>query len=402
MKSKFVNIKISLAASLLLLADVSMGAGLKATVENKSMRIGTSFVVSSGTQMYIPGDLAVATTNSLNPFKNSGSLLFRSETGSTITLPSGDLGSGEFSFTGTKSYDLVINTDGPARIGVLNMNISGGSFTLDGDLAIANSLKLNSGIVNVNEISASLLVENTAPEAVTFSNSPISVGYVSGYLSRKVAAGKRYEFPVGDATNFHPFLIDKPEKADLLSVSFDRTVPTDIISVGSPAIPNVQRSIGWRVESDLNGQNKFISGLSIYNTALDEFVPQLEVVSLSDVTQEGSVSATTKDDSYIRSLDSKSSGLYAFNEVKAMNLINFIFVGNGNNTNFEIPNADEYTSIAIKMYNSLGSLVFQSDRYVNEFDARDYPDGTYYYELTLVKDNIQSVIRKFIDINHAK
>ena len=399
MKSKLVNSKILFAASLFLLADVSLGAGIKATVENKSVRIGTSFVVSSGTQMYIPGDLAIATTNS---FKNSGSLLFRSESGSTITLPSGDLGSGEFSFTGNKSYDLVINTDGQARIGDLTMNMSGGSFSLDGDLVVANQLNLNSGIVNVKEISASLLVENTAPEAVTFSNSPISVGYVSGYLSRKVAAGKRYEFPVGDATNFHPFLIDKPEKADLLSVSFDRTVPTDMLSVGSPAIPNVQSSLGWRVESDLNGQNKFIPGLSVYNTELDEFVPQLEVVYLSDVTQDGSISATSKDDSYIRSLDPKSSGMFAFNEVKAMKLVNFIFVGDGNNTKFEVPNADEYTSISLKVYNSLGSKVFQSDSYVSEFDARDYPDGTYYYELTMVKDNVQSVIRKFIDINHAK
>jgi hypothetical protein len=83
-------------------------------------------------------------------------------------------------------------------------------------------------------------------------------------------------------------------------------------------------------------------------------------------------------------------------------LINFIYVGADNQTKFEVPSSGDFSNIRLNVYNRLGGLVFKGDHYGSEFDARDYPDGTYFYELTLEKDNKRSFIRNFIEIKHEK
>lgn len=98
----------------------------------------------------------------------------------------------------------------------------------------------------------------------------------------------------------------------------------------------------------------------------------------------------------------RSSGLYAFSNLLDFELVNFIYVGVDNKTTFDIPGHSKYSNIRLSVFNHLGSMIFKSDHYYNEFDARNFPNGTYFYDLELEKNNKSTKFRNFIDIQHEK
>lgn len=380
------------------------GKGVQILSDGNSIAIGTSFFISQGVDLTFSGDLYITDSNL---FYNSGRLFFNSANNSNINLPSGDLGTSEITFSGTKNYELTI-TGEELKIGKLKMNLQGSTVSLNGNLVIVNKLELVSGILNVPD-NSQLFVDNSDPESVIFTNSSLNNSYVSGYLSRKMLADKNYQFPVGDATGFHPFLINKPELSDIIRVAFDKGVPAECISYNPTPRQMIENSFGWRVESDSKERNSFFPGLSLLNTSLDTKSSQLDVYYVSDLDLTSSITASTKnlqkstiEAFYVVGSEKKSYGLYAFSQLFGTELINFIYVGAGNQTTFEIPNQGDFSNVRLNVYNRLGSLIFKGDHYGNEFDARNYPDGTYFYELTLEQETKKSFIRNFIEIRHEK
>lgn len=380
------------------------GIGASVQDDENSIVIGTSFYIAKGEDVNISVNLEIE-DNVI--FQNFGRLFFSSPFDSQITLPSGDLVSSEFIFNGSNDYELFI-TGEKLLIGKLTMNAQGATVSLNGNLVVKDSLNLESGIIKVNEESQ-LLVENSAVDAIKFNNSPINQGYVEGFLTRTVLAGKNYIFPLGDAGGYHPFSIDKADNPDVISVAFDSTVPDDCNTYNPNPVRMIENLIGWRVESESVDRNHFFAGLSIYNSTLADKISQLEIYYLSDLDFKGSITASSRkmlksatDADFIMTSEMKSYGLYAFSQVFGKDLINFIYVGADNQTKFEVPSSGDFSNIRLNVYNRLGGLVFKGDHYGSEFDARDYPDGTYFYELTLEKDNKRSFIRNFIEIKHEK
>lgn len=380
------------------------GIGTNVQDDENSIVIGTSFYIAKGEDVNISVNLEIE-DNVI--FQNFGRLFFSSSFDSQITLPSGDLVSSEFIFNGSNDYELFI-TGEKLLIGKLTMNAQGATVSLNGNLVVKDSLNLESGIIKVNEESQ-LLVENSAVDAIKFNNSPINQGYVEGFLTRTVLAGKNYIFPLGDAGGYHPFSIDKADNPDVISVAFDSTVPDDCNTYNPNPVRMIENLIGWRVESESVDRNHFFAGLSIYNSTLADKISQLEIYYLSDLDFKGSITASSRkvlksatDADFIMTSEMKSYGLYAFSQVFGKDLINFIYVGADNQTKFEVPSSGDFSNIRLNVYNRLGGLVFKGDHYGSEFDARDYPDGTYFYELTLEKDNKRSFIRNFIEIKHEK
>lgn len=380
------------------------GIGTSVQDDENSIVIGTSFYIAKGEDVNISVNLEIE-DNVI--FQNFGRLFFSSSFDSQITLPSGDLVSSEFIFNGSNDYELFI-TGEKLLIGKLTMNAQGATVSLNGNLVVKDSLNLESGIIKVNEESQ-LLVENSAVDAIKFNNSPINQGYVEGFLTRTVLAGKNYIFPLGDAGGYHPFSIDKADNPDIISVAFDSTVPDDCNTYNPNPVRMIENLIGWRVESESVDRNHFFAGLSIYNSTLADKISQLEIYYLSDLDFKGSITASSRkmlksatDADFIMTSEMKSYGLYAFSQVFGKDLINFIYVGADNQTKFEVPSSGDFSNIRLNVYNRLGGLVFKGDHYGSEFDARDYPDGTYFYELTLEKDNKRSFIRNFIEIKHEK
>lgn len=63
--------------------------------------------------------------------------------------------------------------------------------------------------------------------------------------------------------------------------------------------------------------------------------------------------------------------------------------GDGYNDYFVIKNLDKYSFSTLLIANRSGKVVFDITNYQNNWDARDLPEGTYYYVLTY-KDNKQN------------
>lgn len=397
-KERMVKIDIPFYVFILvLLGKTAFSAGLELPYvgEDKSVVIGTSFFTS--TDISIPGNFDIKYSS---VFQNRGHLFFTNTIESKIILSAGDLGDGEFIFSGSNNCELSIPFE-QARVGNLRMDMASGMVNLSGEFAILGKLVLNSGVIKVNPNSL-LLIDNDSPDAVWFDDSPINKGYIRGFVTRKVSAGQKYLFPVGDAVNFHPMLIDKPIMNDEVSISFDATVPREIRSYLPTSENEIENSFGWRVKSNLAELNKFLIGLSISNTSIEAKGSQLEVYSFSNINLTGSAVASLVQGSYMEGKDYRSSGLYAFGQVLGVELVNFIYVADGNLTTFEIPDKDKYTNINLSVYNQLGNLIFESDHYSSEFDARNFPDGTYFYKLVLEGSDKRYTIRNFIEIRHEK
>jgi len=372
--------------------------------EDKSVVIGTSFFVSGGTDVTLPGGLKV---NSLDAFHNAGKVCFTNQSNGFVTLPSGDFGAGEFIFKGSANMELNMSGDeseSKIQLANLRMNMPTGLLSLKGNLFISGVLNLEKGIINVDQ-TGSLLIGNTSTDAVLYNDSPSNQSYVNGYLSRKITAGKKYFYPVGSTGFFHPFIIDKSSKDDIISVSFDESVP-DEIGNNDPdqtTALGVIKSYGWRVESNLNQFNKFSSGLSLYNTSLEGNANLLDIYHFSEADSKGMIVPSTLNASILKESELHSSGLLAFSQsVSTDKFLNFIYVKGDNKTNFEVPYLSDYTNVSLKIYNHLGSLVFRNENYSNDLDLRSFSDGTYFYELMLEKEGKQSVVRKFLEIAHEK
>lgn len=370
--------------------------------DDKTTRIETSFFISPEEEVVITGSLNVPYANTLI---NSGKLYLINTEESDIIMPSGNLGTGEFVFNGNENYNLVLQ-ENASKIENLIIDMPDRIVNLSGKLTILNKLELKTGILNVDE-SSILLVENTNPSSVIFNCSPINKGYISGVLSRQVEEDMSYHFPVGNIEGFHPFLIDKPMYPDILSVAYDEDIALRCQNSCNDNSIVIEDHYGWRVESDSQDRNTFLAGLSLMNTDIENKAQQLDIYYLSDIDYANSVFSTQKNiissalhTPYLIANNRNSIGFYAFSNLLDNELVNFLYVKNGNKSNFEIPNSEDFSNIYFCVYNRLGSMIFKSDHYVNEFDARNYPDGTYFFELSLERAGIKKIIRNFIDIKH--
>ncbi len=75
--------------------------------------------------------------------------------------------------------------------------------------------------------------------------------------------------------------------------------------------------------------------------------------------------------------------------------INFISLSDGIDTRFTIRNLNtKYTKVKLSIYNSWGKRIYQSQNYQNEFDARKYPEGTYYYQVHYTQNGVNEEMYK--------
>ncbi|NNF01161.1 MAG: gliding motility-associated C-terminal domain-containing protein [Bacteroidia bacterium] len=53
--------------------------------------------------------------------------------------------------------------------------------------------------------------------------------------------------------------------------------------------------------------------------------------------------------------------------------------GDGYNDEFRIPSLDHFRTISLRVYNTWGKVIYESDDYKNNWKAEDQPDGNYFY-----------------------
>ena len=365
-------------------------SGKEQNKEDSSIIIGESLCLSEGARLTLSGDLSILSSNLMD---NNGQLRFCNSSDCKVSLSSGDLGKGEFIVAGSADCYLY-SEGGGSRIGQLNMETEAGTLIVSGDLTVIDNLRLDNGIIRMSNQS-NLLIESPDANAIAFNDGN---SYVVGLLTRNVMPGETYHYPVGGYSGFYPFLVDKPKLQDNITVSFDEKIAEDVRAQNSSQNVIIEEGVGWKVQFQVEGQNTFYPGLFNPNQYADDinigYLPEgASALTCLNVSQLSS---------YLRGAQSTGSGLYVLASKLGVDFVNFIYINNQNKSVFEIPGASNFSIIRMKLFNRLGSIVFKSDNYLNEFDARNYPDGTYFYEMTLEKDTRNYVVRNFIEIKHEK
>jgi len=361
----------------------------------------TSLKIGNNASVVINGSLKV---NSNIQFINSGNIYCTS--GGTLDLNSAIQGSGNFYLYGDEDYSV---SGSSASVSNLYLSRKGTTY-INSQFLVSNSLHLTSGLIDVVG-GSELYVKNVSPDAISYSNDYDSESYVIGTISRDVSASDTYFFPVGDNNGIHPLYIERCSMPDKMSVSYFPNIQTiweeaqTEVSLTSPG--------GWQVDPE-NATTTFIPGMSLYG--LDESDKYLlSVLNISDLealppkfTMDFN-SVLTHDMLYLTTNTPNSRGLLALGQMEQITnqgiedegpkLVNFLVVNGTARSTFEVPGINNYKQITLKVFNRNGNLVYESGNYKNDFDAIDYREGTYFYEMNLENlDGKKILMRNIIEI----
>ncbi len=358
----------------------------------------TSIKISNDASVVIKGSLKI---NSNIQFNNSGIIYCTS--GGTLELNSAIQGSGDFYLYGDEDYYV---SGSSASVSNLYLSRKGKTY-IDNRFLVSNSLHLISGLIDVLE-GSELFVENVSADAISYSNDFDSESYVIGTISRDVHPSNTYFFPVGDNNGIHPLYIESCSMLDKISVSYFPNIETiweaaqTKVSLTSPG--------GWQVDPE-NATTTFIPGMSLYG--LDESEKySLSVLNISDLKALPPKfimdfnSVLTRDMLYLKTNTPSSRGLLALGQVKEITnpgiedegpkLVNFLVANGTARSTFEVPGINNYKQITLKVFNRNGNLVYKSSNYKNDFDAINYREGTYFYEMNLEKLDEKKIIKRNI------
>ncbi|WP_423130042.1 gliding motility-associated C-terminal domain-containing protein [Gaoshiqia sp. Z1-71] len=367
-----------------------------AITDNPGLKIDESVFIADGAEVCIEKDTYISSASFLD---NKGVIYFRSVDGMELSWPDGDLGDGFFWFEGGDHSIFV----GDGKVGNLVTNTPAGVDLL-GDLLVGNSLQLLSGIVNVADGKA-LFVENPEEGSVLFGNSPSNTSYVIGTLGRNCNTEGTYFFPVGSGRGFHPLSVAGASATAGISVLFDESIPVTVANRWPSTTNDLVPEIGWSISSpfDYMEFNVAPSALGDNNEILQADVDLLFSPGsfYSNYTMVGLRNETN---GFYRPATAKTgNGNYVLSNIGQLVLPNFFLISATRSTGssqFVIPGSDQFDLVRLTVYNRLGVRIFFNDHYSGEFDARNYPSGTYFYELVLEQNAGRRLIRNFIEIKH--
>ncbi len=354
---------------------------------DESLYIGTNSTVCISGNVFFPES---------QQFINNGSLFFFNENDAEITLPTGNLGDGTFSFAGNGNYFLDISGE-DVHLGSLLLE-TWGNVHLSGNLYIINELVLNSGLLVVDDNSSFNMI-NPSVDAIQFNNSVLGNSYIDGKLNRRIEEESIYYFPVGDENGFHPLYLSNVGSNDLISVKFDGGIPSEMDPAGS-----LVSQMGWEVQSEERLRNDFIVGVSMIKdqVKLSGSYGLVYSIGTSGSGAQTDWGVIETNDFYLESLSRKQPGLFALTQQEEIELPNFFLPGVSSIPQFRIPDRENYSGVQLRVYNRNGNTVFTSNDYREEFNTNEYPSGTYYYELILEENNTARTIYNFIEIRHGK
>lgn len=358
----------------------------------------TSLKISNDASVAIKGSLKI---NSNLQFNNSGNIYCTS--GGTLELNSEIQGSGNFYLYGDEDY-LVSGIS--ATVSNLYVSRKGTTY-IKSRFLVSNSLQLTSGLINVLS-GGEIYIKNALSDAIGFSNNIDSKSYIIGTISRDVNPSYTYFFPVGDKNGIHPLYIERCSMSDKISVSY---LP-DIETTWNAAQTEVSLTLpgGWQVDTEKT-TTAFIPGMSLFDID-DSKKHSLSVLNISDLEvippkfMMDFNSVLTRDMLYQTTNTPNKSGLLALGQMKQISkpdivdegpiLVNFLVANGTARSTFEIPGKNNYKTISLKVFNRNGNLVYESGNYENDFNAINYREGTYFYEMNLEKLDGKKILKRNI------
>lgn len=368
---------------------------VRSTDGNLDIYIDNSVCVDSGGTMFVDGNFYCQDIG----FNSDGQVTLYSSELADVLLPSKFSGSGTLVFEGTGDFDVASSDD----FWVSNLTVNtGGAVSLSDNFSVNRQLDLSGGLVNVASPNV-LMVESDDESAVLFDDNDYDLSYVVGCLGRNVKTTGTYYFPIGGSTGAYPVYVAGAESADAVIAQYDKTIGSDAELVVSDGTSMLSES-GWHVYGE--NQNNYKIGLwapEQFEASYKAGIIKSESSGFSDYSE---IWDTENDyQSYLSTTGSVTGEYYALIEREEdsddeIKLRNFFTPDNGNSTVFEIPDASDYTNIKLSLYNKLGTRLFYAESYTNQLDLINYPTGTYYYELILIKGSNVKKIYNFIEVKN--
>lgn len=371
-------------------------------------------VFIGGTSLHIDGIMCLQGSlynESVDEVRMPGEMCFINSGENEIEFGNASTIGGLFSFKGNNNTYLSIPS---LTVENILVDITDGNLLLNGELRINESLHLLKAKI-LTETGGEIIIDNDSESSLICSTNKENQSYLAVGLTRAVQPGSTYTFPVGTDNSYHPILLSGFSDSDHLKVSYTKDLD-EAWKTGSGNDEVVfPFSGGWLLEDD-GFDVKFTASASMLDDNAEIITDDLAGFFLSnphDYREEPIIddNLTLSNDFYLKGSSDINSGYYSLIELGSngpdvrdtnMNLVNTLIVGQTGPTNFIIENLDEYNYVKIKFYDTWGRLIFNSDKYQNDMDARNYPDGTYYYNLEaelketeeiIIKNDVVEVIR---------
>ncbi|MDE5421156.1 gliding motility-associated C-terminal domain-containing protein [Ancylomarina sp. DW003] len=338
----------------------------------------------------------------------NGELCFVNKDEIELVLSSGSaLENAILNFKGNANTYLEVND---VSVKSLIVNITNGDLHQSGNLEITDNLQLFKGRVITDE-NGVLTVLNTSDHAIVFNNSQGNTSYVIGNLVRTIDQDKSYAFPVGDESSFHPLELSEFKESNKIQVNYDSDLDDkwNDANANSPMV--FPGSGGWTVKAEqanasyeaivslLDKEGNLLEGKYALMYAKEDPFYQSKPIIDRD--------AEMKEPFYLAGYVPVQEGILAVIESrfgyladkKELELVNTIVIDERSESYFIIPGMEDFQNINLKVYNSLGGLIFSSEDYQNNLNFRDYNDGTYYYYLkATMKDGSKLNKSNYVEI----
>lgn len=393
MRRQKIILKLAFAFFVLSIINTTAYASLQEG--NGDLFVSTSMKIPEGINILINGGLNVENQD----FHLDGKISFINKIDVNSYFVSGINVNGGLAFEGIGDHNLVI--DGDLQLGYLVMNTSG-LLQLSGDLKVNKSLFLQEGLI-VTKNSGLIIIESDEEESLIIDESSDDESYIVGLMARAVKPNSNYYFPIGDYDNKAPVFLLDIENRDVVVVEFDSDLTDNIKNYSQVSYPFIKDK-GWIVSSNNLNDNRFKLSLFVdeIENPLDGYgIVRAEINDYSDLTVD--YNTVYGLNGYIRNIDKVQYGAFVIAESEKVNLPNFLFVGNSEESRrFKVPNADRYTNVKLVVFDRMGKEVYRNLNYYNGFSATNYSSGTYFYELTLLEGSKEKKIYNFIEIKHGK
>ncbi len=394
-KKEVILIYLVMNGAIVFAQLVSSGGDLR--IGETTVKIGEGANVALTQGLSVSGDAL---------FWNNGSVYFNNDKEETLDVNTLLDGSGTYYIRG--KYDYILKGSGAA---ISSMTLDGGgTFLLENDLTIVNSLNLEDGVIDVSD-EVELKIQSTESDAVIFNNSVNNTSFIKRALIRNTIPGVEYDFPLGtNNEGFHPFAVNNVSSSGYVGVTFKPDF-YDTWS-GDENSSQLETVGGWEVTTDENNLS-FIPALSLYDNSYGILEGNYNIfnspepnisspefsLDFNSEIQGTYLTTTTNHLAGTFAIASINTSLLGDEGVPVPELINFLVKDGTGRTTFEVPGLQNYKKVGLSVYSRFGNLVYQSSIYANDFDSRSYRAGTYFYELMLeTKEGKKVLVRNIIEI----
>lgn len=342
----------------------------------------TSFGIGEGVNITVTSDMEVGGSVE---WLNNGTVTIIPLTysGIVFNVKEGEECQGRFVFAG--DGDILLSSFTPF-IQIQNINIER-DIGIENDIHVCKSLKLSEGIVELNN-NSTLVIMNDDGKSIIHN---CEDSYVLGKLMRRVRKnGGDYSFPIGSSYGCHNVRIKNISNTGYVCINYD----DNAVFVENILNTNTELAIKgfWHIstlEDTFDGKVKFAADFdfsAFRNKTNGSEINELISKNYVDASGEWGIVPSKYSDSHLFSLVDICQADYCVIRREESEFINTLVVNGINESRFILPIIKGLSNGELTIVNNQGKVVFHSYNYNNDFDGASVQAGTYYYRFTYLDE----------------